>query len=104
MSDEGAGRKRRSGGRDGNARRVSGFQMDQMPWRIPKNPDRPTEPVDMEGVLAIHKGAMRILSRLGYMDYGVLEPTDIFTMNRALASDDGQQVLPPPATWDGVFR
>ncbi len=65
MSDDGAGRKRRSGGREGNARRSSGFQLDQMAWRIPKNPDRPTEPVDMEGVLAIHKGAMRILSELG---------------------------------------
>ena len=65
MSDESAGRKRRSGGREGNARRASGFHMDQMPWRIPKNPDRPTEPVAQEGVSAIHRGAMRILSDIG---------------------------------------
>ena len=65
MGDESAGRRRRSGGREGNARRVSGFHLEQMPWRIPKNPDRPTEPIDPEGVLAIHKGAMRILSEIG---------------------------------------
>lgn len=63
MSDE--GRRRRGGGREGNARRAGGFHLEQMPWRIPKNPDRPTEPVDMDGVMAIHKGAMRILSELG---------------------------------------
>jgi trimethylamine--corrinoid protein Co-methyltransferase len=33
-----------------------------MPWRIPVNPDKPTEPLDEEGVAAIHRGAMRILS------------------------------------------
>lgn len=63
MSDE--GRRRRGGGREGNARRAGGFHLEQMPWRIPKNPDRPTEPVDAEGVAAIHKGAMRILSEIG---------------------------------------
>ena len=36
-----------------------------MPWRIPVNPDRPTEPLDAEGVQRIHKGAMRILSDIG---------------------------------------
>ena len=65
MTDQGAGRKRRGGGREGNARRSHGFQLEQMPWRIPRNPDRPTEPVDEAGVLAIHKGAMRILSEIG---------------------------------------
>ncbi|WP_068302816.1 trimethylamine methyltransferase family protein [Pararhodobacter sp. CCB-MM2] len=65
MGDESAVRRKRSGGRGANTRRASGFQMDQMPWRIPHNPDRPTEPVDHEGVLAIHKGAMRILSEIG---------------------------------------
>jgi trimethylamine--corrinoid protein Co-methyltransferase len=36
-----------------------------MPWRIPVNPDKPTEPLDEEGVAAIHRGAMRILSEIG---------------------------------------
>ncbi|MCC5970908.1 MAG: trimethylamine methyltransferase family protein [Pararhodobacter sp.] len=65
MSETEAIPRRRAGGRGGNARRVSGFHLDQMPWRIPKNTDRPTEPIDAEGVQAIHKGAMRILSEIG---------------------------------------
>ncbi|MBL8334818.1 MAG: flavin reductase family protein [Rubrivivax sp.] len=52
----------------------------------------------------VDTGAMRVVSRLGYMDYGVLEPVDIFTLTRPLASDDGQRVLPPPAEWDGKYR
>ena len=52
----------------------------------------------------VDTGAMRIVSRLGYMDYGVLEPADIFTLNRPLASDDGQSIVPPPAEWDGRYR
>ncbi|WP_417598613.1 trimethylamine methyltransferase family protein [Pararhodobacter oceanensis] len=56
---------RRAGGRSGNARRTTGFHLEQMPWRIPVNPDRPTEPIDTEGVQAIHKGAMHILENIG---------------------------------------
>jgi len=36
-----------------------------MPWRIPVNTDRPTEPLDQAGVAAIHDGAMRILEEIG---------------------------------------
>lgn len=57
--------RRRAGGRGGNTRRASGFELGQMPWRIPKNPDRPTEPIDAEGVQAIHQGAMHILAEIG---------------------------------------
>ena len=52
----------------------------------------------------VDTGAMRVISRLGYMDYGVLEPADIFTMQRPLATDDGRRVAPPPAQWDGRYR
>jgi trimethylamine--corrinoid protein Co-methyltransferase len=31
-----------------------------MPWSVPVNTDRPTEPLAPEGVAAIHDGAMRI--------------------------------------------
>jgi trimethylamine---corrinoid protein Co-methyltransferase len=55
----------RGGGRAGNQRRAGTRAIDQMPWRIPVNPDRPTEPLDETGVQAIHKGAMRVLSELG---------------------------------------
>jgi trimethylamine--corrinoid protein Co-methyltransferase len=36
-----------------------------MPWRLPVNTDRPTEPLDGAGVQAIHDGAMRILEEIG---------------------------------------
>jgi trimethylamine--corrinoid protein Co-methyltransferase len=57
--------KRRGGGRAGNALRRGGAVHDQMPWRIPVNHDRPTEPLREEGVQAIHDGAMRILEEIG---------------------------------------
>jgi trimethylamine--corrinoid protein Co-methyltransferase len=63
--NEDAGRKRRAGGRAGNKQRAGTATIDQMPWRIPVNPDRPTEPIDMDGVMAIHRGCMRILKEIG---------------------------------------
>jgi trimethylamine--corrinoid protein Co-methyltransferase len=63
--NEDAGRKRRAGGRAGNKQRAGTAAIDQMSWRIPVNPDRPTEPLDMDGVMAIHRGCMRILSEIG---------------------------------------
>ena len=64
MSEEGT-RRRRAGGRAGHKDRAGGQVIDQMPWHIPVNNDRPTEPLDAEGVEAIHRGAMRILSEIG---------------------------------------
>ena len=58
-------RRRRAGGRAGNTRRAGIGAIDQMPWRIPYNTDRPTEPLDEQGVQAIHDGAMRILEEIG---------------------------------------
>jgi len=72
-----SGRKRRGGGRAGNAaRRVKAGIIDQMPWRLPVNMDRPTEPLTEEGVLAIHDGAMRILEEIGIEFYNT-EARDI---------------------------
>ncbi len=58
-------KRKRSGGRTGNARRAGGQAISQMSWRIPVNPDRPIEPMGPEGIEAIHKGAMRILRDIG---------------------------------------
>ena len=58
-------KRRRSGGRAGGALRRGSAAIDQMPWRLPVNPDRPTEPLTAEGVAAIHDGAMRILEDIG---------------------------------------
>lgn len=60
-----AGRKRRSGGRAGASARRGHEVISQMPWQIPVNVDRPTEPLFEEGVQAIHEGAMRILEEIG---------------------------------------
>ncbi|MCI2398599.1 trimethylamine methyltransferase family protein [Aliiroseovarius subalbicans] len=56
-------KRRRAGGRAGHARPTGAIQ--QMPWRLPVNHDKPTEPLSEEGVLAIHDGAMRILEEIG---------------------------------------
>ncbi len=58
-------KRARTGGRAGNTRRSSTHAIEQMPWRIPVNTDRPTEPLGPEGVEAIHNGAMRILEDIG---------------------------------------
>ncbi|MFG5380703.1 trimethylamine methyltransferase family protein [Yoonia sp. R2-816] len=57
--------KRRGGGRAGAATRRGTAAIEQMPWRLPVNTDRPTEPLTEEGVQAIHDGAMRILEEIG---------------------------------------
>ena len=57
--------RRRGGGRAGAATRRGKAVIDQMPWRLPINTDRPTEPLTEEGVQAIHDGAMRILEEIG---------------------------------------
>ncbi len=64
MSDD-VNKRRRAGGRAGNKERAGSAAIDQMPWRIPVNPDRPIEPLDADGVQAIHRGAMKILRDIG---------------------------------------
>lgn len=69
MSEK-AERRRRGGGRAGNAaRRGTSGVIEQMPWRQPINLDKPTEPLTEEGVHAIHGGAMRILEEIGIEFY-----------------------------------
>jgi trimethylamine--corrinoid protein Co-methyltransferase len=58
-------RRKRAGGRAGMQVRAGSAVIDQMPWRIPVNPDRPTEPLDADGVQRVHKTAMRILRDIG---------------------------------------
>jgi trimethylamine--corrinoid protein Co-methyltransferase len=58
-------RRSRGGGHAGHARDEAAQAIRQMPWRIPLNPDRPTEPLPPEGVAAIHDAAMRVLEEIG---------------------------------------
>lgn len=57
-------RSRRAGGRAGN-KRGKGPAIKQIPWSIPLNTDKPTEPLPAEGVEAIHDTAMRVLEEIG---------------------------------------
>ncbi|MBM7069326.1 trimethylamine methyltransferase family protein [Actibacterium sp. 188UL27-1] len=70
-------RRRRAGGRAGNARRNSADVIQQMPWDPPRNVDCPTEPLDGDGVAAIHDTAMRILEEIG-IEFLNHEALDLF--------------------------
>ncbi|WP_372571410.1 trimethylamine methyltransferase family protein [Ruegeria jejuensis] len=63
--NQSATRRKRGGGRAGAAARRGSAVIDQMSWRIPVNIDHPIEPLNPEGVQAIHEGAMRILEEIG---------------------------------------
>jgi trimethylamine---corrinoid protein Co-methyltransferase len=90
---KGAERKRRGGGRAGAKERRGAEVIEQMPWRLPVNVDRPTEPLDQEGIEAIHEGAMTILEEIGiailnpealeiYREAGCIIDGDIVRMGR----------------------
>ena len=49
-------------------------------------------------------GKMRPLARLGYMDFSVVTPESLFTLNRPSASADGLSASVMPGAWDGVYR
>ena len=58
-------RRKRAGGRSGNAGRRGTSSILQIPWELTTNIDKPTEPLSEEGVNAIHLGAMEILEEIG---------------------------------------
>ena len=82
-------RRTRSGGRAGAKDRRGSSVIEQMPWKPPVNIDRPTEPLDEEGVLAIHDGAMRILEEIGIE---FLNPEACEILAKAGATVDGENV------------
>jgi len=47
---------------------------------------------------------LRPLARMGYMDFSVVTPENTFTMNRPLATADGQSATLQPGAWDGIYR
>jgi trimethylamine--corrinoid protein Co-methyltransferase len=94
MDDAIAPRRRRAGGRRGHSDRAGAAVIAQSPWRIPVNPDRPTEPLDEEGVAALHRGAMRILSEIGIE---FLNDEAIGHLRLAGCSVEGQTVRFDPA-------
>jgi len=52
----------------------------------------------------VDTGAMRPLARLGYMDYAVVTPETMFSLNRPLVGDDGRTAKVEPGPWDGAYR
>lgn len=70
-------RRRRAGGRAANLGKRGKVLFEQMPWRIPENTDQPTEPLDEEGVAAIHNGAMQVLEEVG-VEFLNEEALDLF--------------------------
>jgi len=86
---EAAPSRRRGGGRSGNTR-GKGAAIAQMPWSLPTNPDRPTEPIPEEGVLAIHDGAMRVLEEIGI---DMLNPEAVRLLVAAGATAKGERVF-----------
>ena len=96
-----AATRRRGGGRAGNAARRGDAVIEQMPWRIPVNTDRPTEPLSEEGIAAIHEGAMRILEEIG-IEILNAEALEIFRQRKrgrgAAAASPGRPLGEDPAT------
>ncbi len=86
---DGAGRRRRGGGHAGNAARRGAAVMEQMPWNPPINIDRPVEPLDEDGVAAIHQGAMQILEDIGI---AILNPEALAIFRQAGCAIDGDVV------------
>ncbi|MEL7459470.1 MAG: trimethylamine methyltransferase family protein [Pseudomonadota bacterium] len=90
MNDQSARRGRRSGGRNGGAgRRARAGGLSQPPWSVPVITDAPVEPLDGDGVAAIHDGAMRILEEIG-IEFLNEEALDLF--RRAGARVEDQRV------------
>ncbi len=52
----------------------------------------------------VNTGAMRPLARLGYMDYAVVTPETMFTLNRPEVAADGKSATVNTKEWDGVYR
>ncbi|MCP5151017.1 MAG: flavin reductase family protein [Ectothiorhodospiraceae bacterium] len=52
----------------------------------------------------VDTGAMRPLARLGYMDYAVVTPETVVTINRPEVAEDGSVVNAQAEAWDGTYR
>ena len=83
---------RRGGARAGNATRRGKTQViKQSDWVLPVNTDKPTEPLDEEGVQAIHRGAMRVLEEIG-IEFLNEEAKEILRTAGCTAASDSDNV------------
>lgn len=98
MANDATPRRRRTGGRAANARRTRATAIEQVPFHIPRNPDAPTEPLNAEGIAALHETAMRVLEEIGiaflneealaiFRQAGCQVQDDIVRMDRAFVME-----------------
>lgn len=90
-------------------------------WQTIELPGRPGKPSSntmvIGEVIGIHiddryikagmvdTGAMRPIARLGYMEYGVLEPENVFVINRPEVDAEGRVVnMRPEGEFTGTYR
>ena len=52
----------------------------------------------------VDTGAMRPIARMGYMDYAVVDPDTVFTLNRPVVANDGTVEKSSAEKWDGTYR
>jgi len=52
----------------------------------------------------IDTASMQPVSRLGYMDYGIVNEASMFTLNRPAVTDDGKSATLDTTPWDGKYR
>lgn len=52
----------------------------------------------------VDTGGMRPIARMGYMEYSVVTPETVFTMNRPTVGADGRTATVKTEAWDGVYR
>ena len=52
----------------------------------------------------VDTGAMQPIARMGYMDYAVVRPDTVFTVNRPEMNEDGSIANATPDGWDGAYR
>jgi len=52
----------------------------------------------------VDTASMEPISRLGYMDYAVVNKDSMFTLNRPTVADDGKSATLDTTPWDGVYR
>lgn len=88
-------------------------------WRTVEIPDASGQPADyvvfgkVVGVYIddqfikdgiVDTGAMQPIARMGYMDYAVVRPDTVFTLNRPAVDENGQVLAPNADKWDGTYR
>ena len=60
------------------------------------------ELVDIEDGI-VNTGAMQPIARMGYMEYAVVKPDTVFTLNRPEMNPDGTLANSQPDSWDGTY-